>query len=301
MIGRKSKTGILAAALGGALLWASAGWAKPLIVGTVTSEPTRQVSELWPLAKYAAKQLQSDGIDQAKVVTAENVFQMAAWLREGKVDVYVDGPFRAQIVSELAGTRMVARWWKGGLGDHHSVIFARKDGGMQRLEQLNGKVIALSRPGDDFGCLLPKMIFQLKGGIMRRKASPGEPVASGELGYVFSDDDENTLVWVLRGKVAAGAMDSVTYRQLAKQGAEQLQVIHETVGLPGGVVSVPGSVESKFEGKLVSVLKKMGEQEDGVQALRALGGTTKFDTLPADALAPLQGAVPFLHAEFGLP
>jgi hypothetical protein len=57
-------------------------WARPISLGSIHLEPAAEVQRFWPLARYLANQLQSEGIDQGRVVVAQSILQMAAFLRE---------------------------------------------------------------------------------------------------------------------------------------------------------------------------------------------------------------------------
>jgi phosphonate transport system substrate-binding protein len=102
-------------------------WAGPITIGSIQTEPAHEVKRFLPLARYLAKQLQSEGIDQGRVVVAESIPQMATLLREGKADLFIDSPFPSVAISRLSGSKFLLRRWKKGLGEYHTVIFVRKD------------------------------------------------------------------------------------------------------------------------------------------------------------------------------
>jgi len=138
-------------------------WAIPIQVGSVSIEPAEEIKKFLPLAAYLAKELQPEGFDQGKVVVAKNILEMAGFLREGKVDLYIDSPFPVSAASRLAGSKFLLRRWKKGVAEYHSVIFAKKDGGINRLEDLKGKIVAFEEPFSSSGYFLPKLLLVQKG------------------------------------------------------------------------------------------------------------------------------------------
>jgi phosphonate transport system substrate-binding protein len=71
-----------------------------------------------------------------------------------------------------------------------------------------------------------------------------------ELGYVFSYDDESTVVWVLKDKVAAEAIDNHRFPKKAKGKLDQLKIIHETFSIPRQVVSYRADLPSQLVARI---------------------------------------------------
>src|SRR2546430_2445519 len=89
---------------GAVLIWLlpQVAWGGSITLGSISLEPAAEVKKFWPLARYLAQQLRPEGVDQGHVVVADSIPQMAAWLREGTVDLYVDSTFPAMAVRRLS-------------------------------------------------------------------------------------------------------------------------------------------------------------------------------------------------------
>ncbi len=286
--------------LAAAVAPAARTWAGPIAVGSISSEPADEIRKFQPLATYLAGKLQAEGITQGMVVVANSMPQMAALLREGKADLYIDSPFPALAVSRLSGSKLLLRRWKKGIGEYHSVIFGRADGGIRHLEDLKGKMIAFEEAFSTTGYFLPKVVLRGRGLRVVAKADASDRVGPGEVGYVFSQDDETTMVWVLRGRVSAGAMDQQNYLKTAKQNVDRLTILHRTFALPRQIVSHRADLPPRLVARVREILVAMDQSDEGRKALHDFEQTTKFDTLPDQALAPLQKLQPLIDAEFGL-
>ena len=181
------------------------------------------------------------------------------------------------------------RRWHGEQKESPSVIFARNGSGVAGLPDLIGKTIAFESPRGSQGYLVPKLALAQKGGIVRARMNPDQPVPDGEIGYVFTGDNENTMVWVLRGKVVAGAMDAESFRLHAKARKMELQIVHESAPLPFEIVSLRPGLPITLATRIRDLLTKGGGRIDG-----------KFDDLPEEAVRALANARSFVRAEFGL-
>ncbi len=275
-------------------------WAKPIRMGSISTEPAAEIKTFLPIAAYLAKQLQSDGFDQGKVLVARSMPEMAAFLKEGKVDLYIDSPFPSLAVSRLSGSKFLLRRWKKGIGEYHSVIFATKESAINRLEDLKGKMIALEEPFSSSGYFFPKMALMQEGLKLVSKKEASDPIGPGEVGYIFSLEDENTMVWVLRGKVMAGAMDNQKYPKEARGKLDSLKIIYKTSSFPRQIVSYRADLPSKLVARIKEILLKMDQSEEGKKALQDFERTTKFDELPDQSMAYLLKLQKSVDSELGL-
>ncbi|OGQ05676.1 MAG: hypothetical protein A2979_03720 [Deltaproteobacteria bacterium RIFCSPLOWO2_01_FULL_45_74] len=271
-----------------------------LNIGSINTEPADEIKKFLPLATYLATQLQSEGVNEGKVVVVKDIHQMAAFLKEGKVDVYVDSSFPSLAVSYLSGSKLLLRRWKKGLAEYHSVLFVRQDSGIQNLKDIMGKTIGFEEAFSTSGYYLPKIIL-VKGGLkLVPKKSELEPVKPNEVGYIFTGDDENTMVWVLRKKIVAGAIDNQNYVNMAKEKLGELKIIQKTFSIPRQVVSTRADLPPNFATKIKEALVKADQSEEGKKFLRAFEMTTKFDEIPPNSLTPLTESKEFIKATFGI-
>lgn len=271
-------------------------WPGTITVGSIHRQAAAEIKKFSPLAAYLGKHLRSEGTSQGRVVVAKNIAQMAMFLREGRVDLFIDSPFPSLAVRRLSGSKFLLRRWKKGLAEYHSVIFTNKDSNLNRLEDLNGKVLAFEEPFSSSGYFFPKIVLMQEGLKLVPKADPTEPVGPREVGYVFSLDDENTVVWVLRGKVIAGVLDNQTYSEEARRNPN-LKVIYKTFSFPRHILSYRADLPPKLVARVKEILIKMDQSEDGRKTLREFQQTTKFDELPDSSMAQLLKALPFVDLE----
>jgi len=299
MMNRMFGSGGLPFVLAG-LLFPAFAWAGPLNIGSISSEPVAEIRKFLPFARYLAKELQSEEIDQGKIIVANNIPQMANFLREGNVDLYIDSPFPVLAASRLSGSKFLLRRWKKGSAQYHSVIFTKNDGVISRLEDLRGKIVAFEEPFSSSGYFFPKVALMQEGFKLVPKGNASDPVGRDEVGYIFSLDDENTMVWVLRGKVVAGAMDDQSYLREARRHINSLKVVYKDPPLPRHIVSYRANLSAKLVARIKEILAKMDQSEGGKKALQDFERTTKFDDIPESSMASLLRATKFIDLELGL-
>ncbi|RMF27356.1 MAG: phosphate/phosphite/phosphonate ABC transporter substrate-binding protein, partial [Cyanobacteria bacterium J083] len=202
-------------------------------------------------------------------------------LKAGEVDIYFDSLYPALLVQESSGAKPILRRWKKGKGEYHSVFFALKKSNIRKITDLQGKNIAFDDPRSTSGYLLP-LAYLIKAGlkpIEQRRVEPNRK--NNQIAYTFSEDDENTIQWVISGKVQAGAVDNQTFFDIPTETRAAMQIIAETESVPRQLVLVRGDLNPQMAEKIKQVLLKMDQDAEGKEVLKAFEKTTKFDEITA--------------------
>ena len=272
-------------------------FAEILHIGSVHSRPVEEIKKLMPLATYLGNQLQADGITGGQVVVGRSLAEAARLLRDGRIELYIDSVFPSLALSQLAGSKLLVRRWKKGVADYRAVIFARKDGGVSRLEDLKERTLAFEASYSSSGYLYPKMILLQKGFKLAPLADPASVVGRGKVGYAFTGDDQNTMLWVLKGKVSAGALDDQSFVKESGAELDKLLVVYRSFSIPRHIVSHRGDLSPRLVARIKEILLKMDQSEEGKKALHEFETTTKFDEIPSSAITSIRQGWKLVEAE----
>jgi phosphonate transport system substrate-binding protein len=256
-------------------------------LGSVSLDPGREYEVFRPFADYLASHLGEVGIGTGRVVVSDSLSRMVEALRRGEVDIYIDSPFPVAFACERGEARPILRRWKRGSENYHSVVFARSDSGIKSAGDLRGHVIAFGEPFSTTGFLLPKATLASSGLKLVNYADSAAAIPSDQIGYVFSNDAENTLFWVLKNKVSAGAVNADYFAALAGSRIDELRVILSTEETPRNVVCVRSDLDPEVVRKVEEVLLAMNGEQPGQKVLRDFEQTTKFDRFPTGAARDL--------------
>ena len=257
-----------------------------IVLADVSDAPAKKIARFQPLADYLAANLAEFGIGVGEVKIAGDMDTMVEWLAAGEVDLYFDSSYPSPTISDQSGAQPILRRWKGGSGEYHSVFFARADSGLTSLEELQGQIIALEESGSTSGYMLP-LAHLLGASLTAVEASgPESAVAAEEIGYVFSGDDDNTLQWVISGKVIAGVTDNQNYEDLLKDSDIELVVLAETEALPRQMALVRPGMDPELLAAIKALLLGLHETEEGPEILDTFK-TAKFDEFPGGSEAAL--------------
>ena len=282
------------------LAWPAIGQSTTLHIGAISDQPAAQIKKFLPLANYLTAELKPDGVERVKTVVTRTMTEMAALLKAGKADIYIDSPFPTIVASRVAGSRILLRRWKNGEADYYSVIFTRKDSDIEQLKNLVGKIVCFKDEDSSSGYLLPKILFADKGLKLTYKSNLAESVAPNEIGYVFSGDERNTVEWVLRGRVPAGAIDYQRYVKEARDRVNDFKIVAQSFPVPRHLVSHRADLSPVLVARIKELLLRMNQSADGKKALVDFEKTSKFDEVPNESLAPLMKNRGLIEAELGL-
>ncbi len=260
-----------------------------LVIGDISDDPAEVIEGTQPLADYLSIQLSDQGITGGQVRVVRTTDEMIVLLQKGEVDLYFDSTYPATLISDATGAQIILRRWRFGVAQYQSVIFASKQSGITRIEDLPGHLVAMDAPYSTSGFMLPAVLMTERGLSLVGKPDYNASVDPGEVGFVFSYDDENTLQWVLSGLVHAGVTDDYHFdRAFPREAVDQLVELARTEFTPRQVVMVRAGLEPQLVEAIERTLVGMEETEAGRTALEPFQ-TTQFDEFPEGiALATLR-------------
>jgi len=252
-----------------------------IVLGDIDEDdPIAKIQEFQPIADYLAKNLSDFGIGRGEVKIAPDIDTMISLVKSGEVDIYYDSLYPAMIIANTTGAQPLIRGWRGGEPVYHSVFFVLKDSGISSLEDLNGKIVAYDDASSTSGYMMPTSYLISHGLNPVEKESTEAVVAKDEVGYVFSGGDENTIEWVLSGRVEIGVIDNLTFMaDISETTRDSLVVIAETEEVPRRIIIVAPDIEPELASALSGILMGMDETEAG-RPLLEIVNTLQFDEFP---------------------
>ena len=254
-----------------------------LVVGDISLEAEYRQKRFEPIANYLADNLGKVGIGQGEVKIAPDKETMAQLMSSGEIDIYFDSLYPAMFVIDRSGGQAILRRWKNGVAEYQSLFIARYDGQITSLSDLGGKIIALDEPASTSGYMLP-VAHLLKASMNPIEVKElNETVPANKVGYIFAGKDSNIVKWLIEGKVAAGVIDSESFKELSTEQRAQLLVLDRTAAFPRQIAVVRPGVESKKLKAIKNVLMEMDETKEGQTILKEFKNTVQFDEFPQGA------------------
>jgi phosphonate transport system substrate-binding protein len=258
-----------------------------IVLAEISDEPTKKINRFQPLADYLATNLKDVGIGIGEVKIAPDMETMAKWLASGEVDIFFDSPYPAMIVSDRSSAKPLLRRWKDGTADYHTIIFTRSNRGFKKLSDLKGQMIAFEESFSTSGYMLP-LTHLLKTGLNPiEKQDVNAQVGKNEVGYVFSENDQNAIQWVLSNRIAAAAVGSTDFLEIPPETRNQLTVLAKTESLPRHLVIVSPKMDLAKQKAIKTVLVNMDETQQGRVVLKKFEKTSQFDEFPEGSDASL--------------
>ncbi len=246
-------------------------------------EPAKKIKRFTPLAKYLAENLAAFGIEKGSVVVARDIEEMATFLKDRKVDVYMDSAFPILASQEMSGAEIILRRWKSSDPTYSSTFIALRGGDISKVEDFVGKVVAFEEPHSTSGFVLPAGTLAQRGFSLHEVETPDAKVANDKIGYLFSRDEENTVRMILDGKVAGGGVSNQDYAKLSPEVALQLIAFDGTIAVPRQLVLVRQGLDSRLVDRIEELLVGLDRTEEGRELLHGIKKTKKFDPVPPDS------------------
>jgi len=279
------------AAIALAMASATSAHAETLTLGSVNDNIRKHIERFTPLAQYLERELADDGVTDVEISVLPNSQAMAEALRQGDVDLYFDSPLVATRVAQMAEAVPFLRRWKNGEATYHSVIVVPADSDMQTIDDLRGSVIGFQEPDSTSGYLLPLAMLLDADLPLQHLHQDQEQPTEDTVGYLFTGDDRNTALGLVRGTLDAGATDNQGFESLQTAQPDRFRALARSIEVPRQVVIRSGALDETLASVIADTLRAMEESAEGVQVMASFHDTTRFDDFPDGVeatFAPIQ-------------
>ena len=253
-------------------------------IGLISNQIQNDMRLHKPFMEYLYDSLSHFGVSDVGLVVTRSIDSMLVKIENGNIDISFDSPYPTKLLIENNYLEIALRQQKAGADYYGSYIFTKHGSGITKLEDLKGNVIGFEKRYSTTGYYLPSQLLKNAGYKLCEVDEPGAKVDNNEIGFIYTDDDENTIYWVLRDKLIAGATDNISFEQYLKDKTDQLRIIHETKKVPRHLVSIKTDLNPQIKNRLINLLLEMHKNERGKTVLKEFYGTAKFDLLSIEDL-----------------
>ncbi len=263
----------------------------PITLGDVEAdEPLRRVRWIQPLADHLAAGLKATGIDGGQVKVARSLDEMASFLRDGTVDLYLDSPLPVLKVAQASNARILLRRWVRDEPDYRSLFLTHGKSGLRAPADLDGRTIAFQERHSTTGFLLPALTLIERGYEIKTVSEPAATVQPGQVGCFFTGDEENSIQLLLAEVVAAAVVSNQDYEDLPDELRQSLEVLDTTPSLPRQLVAVRPGMDPALVAAVRSLLLGLtdGDRTRLAKQVDGEGWTWRFDQVPPESLARLE-------------
>ena len=170
------------------------------------------------------------------------------------------------------------------------------------MDDLRGKLVAFDEPFSSSGHLIPKAMLLERGLETEEVADSRQTVSADKVGYIYSNDDNNTVYWIYKGRVDAGALSPKDFAKFETRVPGELKVIARSIDVPRHVLLHGRHVSPETLANLSRTLIAMEHSEEGRQVLKKFQKTARFDDFPKgseETFAPIERMLDLLAADLG--
>ncbi|MGR3712870.1 MAG: phosphate/phosphite/phosphonate ABC transporter substrate-binding protein [Shimia sp.] len=261
-----------------------------MVFATLNDNVRKQADRFARLEVFLEAELAEVGVTAVTLEVFREADAVTSALSTGVADFYFDSPLIAAKVGAPAGAEMYLRRWKRGVGTYHSAIFVKEDSPIFSVKDLRGARVAMQEPTSTSGFLLPVALLADSGLTLVKLQNLDQQPPASKVGYLFTGDDNNTALWLVKGHVEAGATDDATFSKLQKAAPGQYRSIGRSREVPRQVVMMRSGMDPIVADKIADVLTSLHMHEEGREILRKFNKTTRFDRFeegPDAVLSPL--------------
>jgi len=250
------------------------------------------------MAEYLASSMSDLGIRSGEVLLAKNNREMIKFLNQGKVDLVTETPFSAMLYTLEAPAEAIVRKWKKGVPTYYSIIFTRKDSGINQVSDLRGKTLVFEDRGSTSAYMLPLATLLSQGYTLVEKESENFTVPNDMIGYMFSGAEKRTSQLVNRGIADAGAISNLDWDKpdhVPTVHKRDYQIIHRSNAIPRAIEVIRSDLDAQLKGRVKKLLLNAHKDPDAARALKRYQKTKRFDELDEETLLRLEEIKKFAY------
>ncbi len=274
-----------------------------LVLGRISDDPKAHYEQLKPLLDYVVPRMADVGITEGRILMARDLQQMGSYMRRGRVDWVTETSANAMRLQDRDGAEPLLLTERNGAGSYRTVVFARRDSGIDGLEDLLGRAIAFQDTASTSAYVVPAMMLLRHDLPLRVLLSPMDRPDPRSVGYLFARSELNIATWVHKRLVDAGAISNLDWDNPARIPPSyrgDFRIIAESPPFPRALEMVRGDLDPRIRDRLREVLLEAGNDPDAREALLQFFGTTRFlplDDETRESLGQLRQGVARVRAE----
>jgi phosphonate transport system substrate-binding protein len=240
-----------------------------LVIGEIPGDSqTSIVGETKPFADALSKQI----CKPVSVFVGTNYTAVITAMANGKADLANFGPLSYVLASQKGGAQAISIALSAGTKEktYQSYIVTAPTTGINTVTDLKGKSFSFVDPASTSGNLEPRYM------MTQAHMNPDTDVKGSYLG-----SHDASLLAVLSGKVAAGAVASDTYNQLLQEGkfkADQLKIIDRSDPIPTDPMAVRKGLSASDTASLQQALLALNNNAAALKSFDVGGFANTTDS-----------------------
>lgn len=261
-----------------------------LVIARVSDNPRVDIRRLQPMLDYVVPKMRRVGIERGEILLARDPVQLRNYLRRGRVDWVTETAAMAAMLGADADAQPLLRAMRDNEGAYRSVIFVRRDSGIETIDQLLGRRIALQIRSSTSAFYLPLLMLRDAGLPVVELASPDDAPGPGEIGFVMARSELNVATWVEKGLADAGAFSNRDWgnpTRMPESFRNHMRLIAQSEDVPRAVELVRADLDPSVRDALSAALLSAGDDPLADSALREYFGTTRFVRIEPESAAVL--------------
>ncbi|QUC65514.1 PhnD/SsuA/transferrin family substrate-binding protein [Nitrosopumilus sp. K4] len=211
---------------------------KTITIATIHRDASKMTDRFQPMANYIAEKV-SDGKTtySGRVMIPDSIDELVMYLNDGEIDIFIDSPLVGLFVANQTDISPTLFAWKENSFSYHTVFIAPKDLDIS-MDTLHRKTIVFEDTASSSGYFLPKLHLEDMGYVFNS-------TSQNNIFFKFSEDDQNTPVWILEGRGDFGSVSNIDYEEFPERIKNQLKIIGKTSEIPRQLVFFSNSLNDK--------------------------------------------------------
>jgi len=258
--------------------------ASTLVLAQLSERPKKDYKELRPMVTYMAEQLSSVGITGGEVRLFRDMDKLIVAINRGEVHWVTETAKSTAIIVNRTPSNVLLSKWKNNQKSYSSFLYTRHDSDIKSIEHLVGRVIAFENEDSFSSAFIPRALIEERGLALQKLDHIRATPDNDKVGYVFSRNEKNNILWTAKGLVDAGVVNDGDWEnkdRLPLSLKSKLRVFHRSEKFPRAFEITTFALPKPVSALLKQKLLAMAENNERDVLLR-YENSTGFSELPTN-------------------
>lgn len=266
-------------------------FAETLVIAQLSDRPKKDFKQLRPMVEHVADALSDYGITGGRVELFSDIDNLIEAVKDGSVHWVTETPYAAaRLVYEADATPLLIKW-KSNQKRYQTYIYTRKESTINTLENLVGQRIAFEHQNSFSSYFVPRMIFADQQLPVSKAIQFDSELNADAINYMFSRNEKNNVLWVHKGLVNAGTLNSGDWenpKRVPSSLKEDLKIIFKSKPFPRAMELVSPKLSPTLQSALKATLLNLDPDKDA-KLLKRYEKTSGFEEIDQQSLHFLKG------------
>lgn len=252
---------------------------KQLSIGSIAVTHKYEENIHRPIIQYLTDKMKHYGYTEAKSTIVSSMDELIEKANNDEVDIFFGSLYPTITVDGNSKLVPTLKAFENGVDYYSSIFFTKNNSPITSIKNISGYSVVFKNNYSTSGYYYPMALLKKYGYKLVEYRNPTRSYEKNTVGYSLSNDDENTVFWILSGYADIGVTHNDSYKFYTQEKSSELKILHESRKIIRNIVSIRSDFPQNEKQELIQILINMPDDEVGKPIISKFFNITKFEVI----------------------